>query len=220
MNNLRALGFDLDKTLYKPNDEIDKKIQDYACEQASKYLGSPYISVREKFAEQLQALNSGRRAIMSLGVPEEEARGMIQEGLENADISSTLERDERLASLIEKASRRYKTFLITGSRESLSDKKLEALGINKNLFYPQLYSGVEHKRENGAAFRYVSDILGIPLEEMMFVGDRESVDIIPANALGMKTAIVNAQSAHATYQLNEIYDLEKILFEINLSSQS
>ncbi|MBX4212438.1 HAD family hydrolase [Candidatus Pacearchaeota archaeon] len=214
MDNLKAIGFDLDKTLYKPNNDIDKRIQDYACEQASKHLCQPYNDVRLKFTEQLAILNSGRRALMSLGISEDKAQNMIQEGLENADISIILQPDKKLASLIEKISWQYKTFLITTSTENLACKKLEALGIDKDLFYPKLYADAmpKYKRENGTAFKYVSDILKVPLQEVMFVGDRESVDILPANELNMKTAIVNAKSVHASYQLNEIYDLEKILF--------
>ena len=46
---------------------------------------------------------------------------------------------------------------------------------------------------------------------MMFVGDREKVDIIPAAKLGMLTAIVNAKSELAHFELQAIHDLEKIL---------
>ena len=64
---------------------------------------------------------------------------------------------------------------------------------------------------NGSVFIYVADYHKLSFNNMMFVGDREKTDIIPAKKLGITTFIVNANSDSADYQLDEIYNLEKIL---------
>ena len=212
LNNIKAIGFDLDNTLYSQTPEVDTKIQDYICEKAAKMLGKEKNQLRSEFNQYYTILQSASRALIVLGVPtREKAKEIVQESLEEADVASVLNIDKNLCNMLERLAKSHKLFLITGSRENIAQSKLSALGIDPLIFNPRIYSGDKNKRDDGTAFKYVSELLGIPYERIMFVGDREKVDIIPASQLGITTAIVNAKSEHATYNLLSIYDLEKIL---------
>ncbi|MEK6947946.1 MAG: HAD family hydrolase [Nanoarchaeota archaeon] len=208
---IKAVGFDLDKTLYVPFPGIDEKIQEYASLRTSIFLGLDYETTKARFGEVYNQLKSGRRTLIELGLDNNQSENLMQDALENADIVPLLKKDERLNQMLSRISDKYKTFLITGSREPIAQRKLEALGLSSVPFNSRLYAGSEYQRDTGEAFNYVASVLGVTYEEMMFVGDRENVDIIPAKNLGMKTAIVNTQSKEATYQLKTIYDLESIL---------
>ncbi len=209
--DIDLVGFDLDKTLYKPNPVIDDKITDYVCRKGSEFLKQDYDSVRNKYDELFIKTQSGKDSLSLMGV--ENAVDIIQEALEYSDIASILERDDRLVRTMHKLKNNFKLFLITGSGRKISTDKLSALGIDENIFFPRLYADSNYKRKDGSAFNYISNMCNVPFERMMFVGDREKADILPAKKLGMTTAIVNERSNQADYQLKEIYDLEHILLK-------
>lgn len=211
LENLKAIGFDLDNTLYAQTPEITELITDYICNNVSVCLGMDYKVVREVYLKATAELQSARRALKLLGMPQEICRTLVQEALENANIADALTKDERLCSMLSKMSKNYQIYLITSNSKDQTKKKLNALGLENDMFHPLLDSNVKYLRDDGEAFIYVSAALNLSLRNMMFVGDREKVDIIPAANLGMLTAIVNAKSDLAHFELQTIHDLEKIL---------
>jgi FMN phosphatase YigB (HAD superfamily) len=171
----------------------------------------PYDVVRKVFQKANSELQSARRSLSLLGIPIEDGKLFVQEALENANIAKALKEDKRLCYMMSNIVDKYHVYLITSSSKDQTKKKLNALGLETKLFYPLLDSDAKYLRDDGQAFTHVSAILNVPLADMMFVGDREKVDIIPGANLGMLTAIVNAKSDIANFQLSTIYELEKIL---------
>ncbi len=211
-----SLGFDLDNTLYD-GAKTNEAIQDHICGQASTFLDRPYEEIREIFRDHYERTQSASGSLTLMGIGSSKGVEIVQTSLEEADVSPSLERDEKLVGMFDRLSQRYKLFLITSSSKNTASKKLSALGIESSLFSPFLYRDSPYLRNDGSAFEYVASNHNVSFDSMMFVGDREKVDIIPAKSLGIKTAIVNATSDEADYQLRNIYELEKFL---NLSSQS
>ena len=205
---IKAVGFDLDNTLYKVNDRMDNLIRNYIITKASLILNR---DVKEEFNNYFKEFQSGRRSLLALGI--KDAAELVQEALEKADISLELKPDKELVSLLNDLSKVYTLYLITSSAETEALKKLKALNIDFNLFSIKLYNDCKYKREDTTVFPYVASLLELRVNELMFVGDREYVDILPANKLGVITAIVNAKSEHATYELERIYDLRRILLK-------
>lgn len=207
---IKAVGFDLDNTLYVQTDEVRERIKEYIVEHASRTLGSDPSEFRSAYDEAFSQKRSARLALESLGIGD--GLSFVASALEDVDITSALSKNERLDFLLRRIAASYRTFLITGSMEEQALAKLEKLGIDPSTFEISLYAGSRYERTDGSAFRYIATRLGIAPEEMLFVGDREKVDILPARAAGLRTAIVNGTSEHAHYNLKEIYALEKILF--------
>jgi len=208
-----SLGFDLDNTLYKQDEEINRKIQDYICRRVSGELGRPFEETREIFDRHYAESRSASTSLLKMGLESDHGKKIIQESLEKADIASILSEDSCLVLMLNQFSRLYSLFMITTSTQNDALKKLSALGIDPDLFSPSLYAGSPYLREDGSAFRYVAGIHGVSFSKMMFVGDREKTDILPAKKLGIKTAIVNSESEESDYQLTNIYELETILGE-------
>ena len=73
-------------------------------------------------------------------------------------------------------------------------------------------------KHTGLPFERALDILGIKPQEILMVGDWVSRDIIPANRLGMKTALakygqwqIRMENFKADYEIDDIRELLKIL---------
>jgi FMN phosphatase YigB (HAD superfamily) len=213
---VRSVGFDLDGTLYKLTDQINERIRSYACQRASEELGRSYDDVRADFDAEFSRTQSGSKSLEAAGA--RDGKALVQEALEFADVASELRRDVMLAGMLERMSKSRKLYLITSSPEELAIAKMETLGISPEIFRPRLFRESPYLRDDGSAFRFVAESHGVKYGEMVFVGDRDGTDIIPARDLGMWTAIVNATSDVADFHLEEIYDIENIV--LGLTSRS
>jgi FMN phosphatase YigB (HAD superfamily) len=218
MTNIRAVGFDLDLTLYRPNEKVTNSICNYIVQVASDFLSKSQKEIRKELKEECESFyvknKSIRRTLMKIGMDEEQAKIFSQEAVENAKIASYLQKDERLVGMLHRLHEAYELFLITSSSEDNALAKLHALGVNESFFSPRQYGRTNYTRESGSAFEFISSTLGIPSAEMMFVGDREEVDIVPASNMGFMTVLVNhenIQESMATFKIKEIYELEDIL---------
>lgn len=211
VEKIKAVGFDLDGTLYIKTKEIDDIIQEYIIKEASKLLKRPIEEVRVGFLESYRQTQSGSTSLNSLGI--KEGKNLVQEAVEYADIASVLKTDRELSAILTDLSCYYKLFLITSSPENAALSKLNALGIEDKIFQSKIYGESIYIRDDGSAFRYIANLFNIKLEEMMFIGDREKTDIVPASNLGITTAIVNNHSKLAAYNLKNIYQLREILLK-------
>lgn len=212
MKEILAIGFDLDNTLYIQDAEVDAVIQRNISEQVAQELSLDPQKTAQAYLDFYRITQSASTSVQKLGVKSPvRAKEIVQTALETANIAEKLKIDVQLVSMLERLSKNAKLFLITGSRENLAMGKLHALGLKKNIFSAAIYAESSLRRENGTAFEYIRDTLGVPYQNMVFIGDRESVDIVPANNLGIKTIMVNGTSKFATHNLSSIYQLEAIL---------
>lgn len=207
------IGFDLDNTLFKPNARINEYITTFACRRASEILGKPYDQVRVAYNDQYAILQSCRQSLRAMGI--EDVNTIIQSSLEQEEIVELLERDDVLNAMLHRLAVCYQLYLITTNSREVTERKLDKLGISKELFRPMIceLETPELTRYDGSAFRHVAHELNAEFAQMLFVGDREKTDIVPAKKLGITAAIVNGKSDHADYQLKDIYQLEEILKE-------
>ena len=163
------LGFDLDGTLYPLNEEIYRRIREYSCLKASEILNRPYQDVLEQFLRELDKTKSGSRSLQAIGI--EDGKGLMQKALENTNIESLLRKDEKLIEMFAKLKQSFSLFLITGSGKLVALRKLEALGLDENLFSYKIYGESKLSRRDGSAFRDIAKNHGTDLSRMFFVGD-------------------------------------------------
>lgn len=204
------IGFDLDNTFFKPNARINEYIRAFACRRASEILDRPHDEVRIIFNEHFARLESCRQSLRAMGI--EDVNTIMQNSLEQEEIIELLKRDDALNAMFHRLAVRYPLYLITTNSREVTEKKLDKLGIDKELFCPMICELETPKltREDGSAFRHVAQELSAEFVQMLFVGDREKTDIIPAKKLGMIAIAVHIPSAHADYSLDDIHDLEKL----------
>src|SRR3989344_1655454 len=121
MNKIKYIGFDLDQTLYPKSPKIDQAIQKYIYEKIAQHKKINVEYARELFYSYYPKI-SGRKTLIELGIPD--AENIVQEALENADISEFLIPDPSIRKLLEQLSKKYTLALITGSNKKIAIKKL------------------------------------------------------------------------------------------------
>lgn len=98
--------------------------------------------------------------------------------------------------------------LFTNDQLSNASKTLEVVGIDMSWF-THVVSGddIANRKPALDGFHLMIERSGIPAEQILYVGDRVGVDIVPAKAVGMLACLVYSQSPEADYSFNSMSEI-------------
>ncbi|MCR4940480.1 MAG: HAD family hydrolase [Treponemataceae bacterium] len=192
---ISALIFDIDNTLYT-NDQylahqIDVQVQRFAdlegisFSQAEKRIED----AREAFAVTHGGAKTSFALVMQgFGYSVEKS---IEWRKELIQPERFLKKDEKLHHLLEKLSATYKIISVTNNPADIGWRNLKAIGIDD--FFLDIV-GLDTCRKSKPAeepFLKALEILGLPAEECVSIGDRYDIDIATPLRLGMKGILVS-----------------------------
>jgi HAD superfamily hydrolase (TIGR01549 family) len=182
--------WDLDGTLYPPNHDLNTFIEEEKTKRVADHLGVSVPVAQKRFSALYKKLASSTRTLNELGLQGEDF--FISIWLE-ADFSKYIEKDSRLKTLFHKLQKlpKYQIAMLTNTNtQETVRKKLDAIGLREGLFSP-IITSVEigyHKPDHRAFERVLA--LNKDPNRIMYIGDKEHTDIVPAHKLGMKTCLV------------------------------
>lgn len=206
---IKIIGFDLDQTLYPKSDEIDNAIQKYIWEKIAKKLEWSLERTGCYFRERYPKL-SASQILIELGFSKEEAKDIVQEALENSEISEFLKPDPKVRKLLKELKEKYKISLITSNSKENAEKKLKKLEIPLNLFDFCVFA--EYSKSSGEAFRvwfsyFKKDKPSLKPENFLYVGDNYYRDAKVPLSLGMKAVLVNVRKKDPELEVPQLYSL-------------
>ncbi|PIN75020.1 hypothetical protein COV18_04650 [Candidatus Woesearchaeota archaeon CG10_big_fil_rev_8_21_14_0_10_37_12] len=212
--SIKAIGFDLDYTLYPQSKDIQEKVADEVAKHLAGAQNLPFDEARKKYEETYAKLKSGKGTLLALGV--ENAREVMQNCLESAERVDFIEQNAELVKLIEQLKEKVGcVFLITGSRKHLAIPILEKIGLTESHFDHAIYGpdteGDHLIKFNGTAFAEIERLTGLKPEELCYVGDNPKMDIHPAHARGWKTILVNDKDDKATVCIQDILHIKELI---------
>lgn len=90
---------------------------------------------------------------------------------------------------------------------------MKPLGINTDIF-TNIFSasGLQYPKPHPEGYKKIIELSRLPADEILYIGDMEQKDIIPAKSVGLKTGIIWNTSDKADYKFRnfqEILDLFK-----------
>lgn len=205
--NLRTIIFDIDSTLYtneryaieqidvqlrhfaklqnKDADEVRKQIADFRKEYSAKHDGKK-ISLGNTFVH--------------FGISIEESILWRQTLIEPKDF---LSKDEKLISVLEKLSQKYKMICVTNNPVLPARKTLEAIGIEKLI--PEII-GLDTCYKSKPAkepLLLAAKMTNAKVQECLSVGDRFDIDLDLPLQLGMGGILVNG--------VDDVYKFDELL---------
>ncbi|MBD3300561.1 MAG: HAD hydrolase-like protein [Candidatus Moranbacteria bacterium] len=208
---IKFVGFDLDQTLYKDTEEIQKCYRDTIYKDLSKELKLSYEEAEERFEKNYKIFGSGSDTFRFLGIDKAE---QFSANISNkVEVYKFLRPDLELVNMVRYLKEKYTIFLITTSAKESSYRKLKKIGFDPESDFEFRIFGGDRKmsKTKGRAYNAMLKLTkGKPIEHV-YVGDKEKADIIPAKRVGMQTVIVWNKSKHADLNISTIYDLEKYL---------
>ena len=108
--------------------------------------------------------------------------------------------------------RGMKVGILTDGRPSGQRKKISALGLEElvdEIIVTDEIGGELFRKPNDIAFRIMQRKMGIPFENMVYVGDNPKKDFIAPQQLGMRTILF--QNSNGLYASNDVYKTDYII---------
>ena len=178
VDNLNAVIFDLDDTLYSEKDYVRSGYR-----KVAEHFGKPEI------ADQMwEVFERGGKALDEVL----EANGLAAQKDEALHIYRFQEPDIQLypgvAEMIARTRETKKVGIITDGRPEGQWAKIRALGIQVDeIIITDELGGIEFRKPNPAAFRLMQERLTVPFERMAYIGDNTKKDFVAPESLGMRT---------------------------------
>ncbi len=216
-----GIGFDIDKTLYQGSKKIDELIQTEIINYILKYTKkfSNIQTAKKYFKEEYQKEKSAKRVLENIQI--NNAGEIINKILNEVNIIPLIKKNNELAVYLTELSKSNSLFIISHNPISTILKKLEAIGIPKEIFCLIIGSDEYQtcNKRDGSAFK---KILAQPLmnnKKVIFIGDNEKTDIIPAKENNIITIKINSdlnnlEPSVADYQITDIMNLKEVFEKI------
>lgn len=205
MKNIKAIGFDVDGTLYHTPEAMSVAVGKILIEKAARELSRDPDDLAEEYLKRREELRSNTQTLNSLGLDGEK---IFQEVWDTIAVEKYVTKDAKLVQLISRLAKRYTIFLISNGTGRQIERKLTYLGLNYHDFDPRIYCYDQGwVKPEPAPFLAAIEALKLKPEEIVYVGDREDVDIEGAKEVGMKTILVGGRSMVADLAVATIYEL-------------
>lgn len=209
---IRVLIWDFDGTLYKPNPALFQAVRQAEYRTIIDHTGWQKEHVEEEF-KKLHTIVYPSATVVTAVLCKISISRAAREMEKYFDRRDFLKRDEKLIALFRKL-RDFRHFTLANGTISRHKETLAVLGLPVEMFEEMVTSevvGVTKPHLDG--FRYILTKTGLPASEHLMIGDRESIDLVPAKKLGMKTCLVwsKKRSSIADITLPTVYELDQIL---------
>jgi FMN phosphatase YigB (HAD superfamily) len=192
MTGLKAIGFDLDNTLYLPIDELNGMIRrDIAKEVVKRKPGLGDVNeVFELCCEQYDILQSWSAVLAALEIKD---TSFIEACTSNENILEFLSPDDDVCRLLDELTIHFTMFLVTNSPREFALEKLEKLAITTEYFSEMRFGDDSNAtpKSDGAVFARLIEETDMVPSRTIFVGDSLRSDILPAKAASMITAMIS-----------------------------
>jgi len=210
LKDIRAIGWDLDGTLYPPDAIPAGLVHKLQIQKIIAKNGWDEVKAENEFANLRQEIGSSTTTMTKLGVDGTEFFRNLWNELPLGDY---LKPDPKLAAMFA-ALKRFPHIMISNSNMiPMIEKKLTLLGLDPAIFSVMISTdevGVTKPdpRPFELAFHQLNVLHpDISIDQVLYVGDRVDTDIVGARGVGMRTCLVGSDSAEADICLKQVYDL-------------
>lgn len=205
--NLKALIFDIDSTLYTNQayafEQVDCQVRQFAKERkiSDDDARKMVADYRKKFAQEHDGSKvSLGNTLLSFGVPIEQSVQWRKDLLEPSDFLSF---DQKLFDALQKLEKRFELICVTNNPVLPARKTLEAIGVSS--FFKDII-GLDTCYKSKPArepFELAVKTLGVKMEECLAIGDRYDMDVSLPLQMGMGGLLVSG--------VEDLYGLDSLL---------
>lgn len=207
--NIKAVGFDVDGTLYHAPDAMSLEVGKILIQKAAQALSRDPDDLAEEYLRRRDEYRSNTYTLNSFGL---DGQKIFQDVWDAIAIEKYVIKDPRLVTMIAGLSKKYRLFLISNGSGSQVERKIKYLGLNYHDFDPRIYCYDQGwVKPDPAPFLAAIESLNISPEEIVYVGDREDIDIEGAQAVGMRAIYVGGKSEKADASCERVYDIGLLL---------
>ncbi|KPK63143.1 hypothetical protein AMJ83_08250 [candidate division WOR_3 bacterium SM23_42] len=186
---IKVILFDLDGTLYK-SPEVRKKFAEAAYHALAKLKKIPVKKAKSLIEDRREELKKKHGfpvpytlTLVQFGMPVEMWH---KENIDFFDPRDYLTQNGELKEMLLGLRKRCRLAILTNNNEVQAQRILEALKVRDLFARVFSYNSFKTMKPNPQFFKKAAKEMDVNPNECLVVGDRYSVDLIPAQNLGMK----------------------------------
>lgn len=209
-SQVKAVGFDVDGTLYHSTPQMHEWIGGEIIRLGAAKFDKPLEQFAREYEARLAEVGGNTKTLDSLGLKGSAIFGQIWDEM---PLEQFIKPDARLLAVLNELSRRYKLFILSNGSESQVQHKLEMLGLSE-VGFEFVLCCYDHgwAKPDRAPFDYALEQLGLPPENVIYVGDREEVDVVGSMAANMLAILVGGKGeTRAQARVETVYDIVSVL---------
>lgn len=212
---IKAVGFDLDNTLYNETPEMKDVAIRKVAEKILEIM--PQLetieNAKQTYWEKYKALGSWSKLFREeFGIVN--PAPILLDCFEKAGTFNLIKKDDSLVASINLLAEKYFLFLITGSSKQLAYLKLGKIGIDPAVFKFSFFADDPFFKSKLMPdnYQYFLSRSRYQPHEHVYVGDTFDSDIFVPKSLGMKTIFVGESPvAEADYSISDIHAIRDLL---------
>lgn len=206
IKDIKMIGFDLDGTLYPNNKEMGRLMNEKQMDLVAAKLKLSRSKAEYEFNKVLRKLKSNTKSLNYFGI---DGLKFCLDFWDNANLSKYIKKDNALKNMLFKL-KKHVCFSIFSNSNKISHikKKLSLVGIPSNIFNPITSSiDIGYNKPDLKAFKSFIKKTNLKPHQILYVGDRVNVDIVPAKKAGMKACLVYDESFESDLSLQKPHEL-------------
>lgn len=206
---IKHIWFDIEGTLTVRSDAFNKAHNQLRYETYAEAVGKPLTNkLREEFEALYSKHGSNSAVFRSLGLPSD----FWQIRFNTLDKKKFYEPIKTVYTTLEKLKEKVPLSLFTNLKPDETSNILKLINVDKSWFkFIITGDDIKERKPELDGFYEMIKRTGLPPAEILYVGDRVSVDIIPAKEVGMKTCLVWSKSNEADYSFEKFEDILTII---------
>ena len=209
LSGIKAIGFDVDGTLYHAPEAMSQQIGKILIQKAAEALSQDPDEIVEEYLKRREMYRSNTMTLNSFGLDGEK---IFQSVWDQVEIHKYVSKDLKLVKMMSELKKKYRLFVITNGSGRQVERKMTHLGLGYHDFDPRIYCYDQGwVKPEPAPFLAAIESLEMSPQEIVYVGDREDIDVEGAKASGMKTIFVGGESDKADASCQTVYDVENAL---------
>lgn len=208
LSGIKVLIWDFDGTFYKPNPALFAAVREAEYKTIIAHTGWTKQQAAEAFERLHKKVYPSATETVGriVGISTAEAATEMENYFDRRDF---LARDTRLIELFQKL-KDYRHIILANGVIRHHKETLKVLGIPSETFELFVTSEVVgFTKPHPEGFQYILNYTKLPPASHLMIGDREAVDLAPAQALGMHTCLVwsDKPGPHADITVLTTYDI-------------
>lgn len=205
---IRHIWFDLASTLYRETPAFDAVHDQLRYETYAAVTDMPIERAKEKYDQLYARYGSNSAVFTALGKPSD----FWQQAFDSMDLASLIKPNPVVNETIMTLSKSVPVSLFSNFKYAKIEEVLKLLGIDVAMFtYVLSGDDVTKRKPDLEGFRKMVELSDLPPGDLLYVGDRIDVDVKPAKAVGMQTALVWQTSSEAGYCFENFADLQRVI---------
>lgn len=205
---IKHVWFDLEGTLTIRSDEFNEAHNQLRYETYAEVVGKPLTEELKQEFEKLYAKHGSNSAVFrSLGCSSD----FWQTRFNTLDKAKYYVPIKTVYTTLEKLKNKLPISIFTNLKPGEIESTLKIIKVDKDWFkFIITGDDIKERKPELDGFYEIIKRTSLPPAEILYVGDRILVDIIPAKKVGMKTCLVWDKSNEADYSFKKFEDILSI----------